>query len=482
MAALGPLDVGQGPSIFLSPDHNPVGGRAGPADWSYGGGGNYIRPFTSFSQRVVEANYSLGPFTMRLGGNITGRLCVSGQSESLGDLAHRDQDWWNQDDGATGWPSKLEWWNSVVKTVILVRDINTVGHPWIHVEVAIFDPTDPAERYNPPTWWDNFSETMDGFIPNNMGWLTGNPFPTPPNDTPGTPPVSDMAGSIANWAGDMISNFAGDIISSHTNFTGEVLSDAREFIRNILDAIETGQTQLDNHIAHNRTPPVDGDFSGIPGETRFNPRDLVLRDGLQQDYAANLGDGSGLTGSFGDVTTPDGIDSGRLHIALVIQGLDTSRNWYGIANGGRGTSAFYIHGRTIWNTGNSGGNNSSATNPTIDNNGNLRIYDTYEFQNSGLDIIADTFVAPFSQDNATELKAWFDTSPGFHTTPSLSDAGAVRVTNEGGTPGNSNISSLQNTYTAVVITPQNLNESNPTLYNKLKNKGFYDHVDPSLLP
>ena len=96
--------------------------------------------------------------------------------------------------------------------------------------------------------------------------------------------------------------------------------------------------------------------------------------------------------------------------------------------------------------------------------------------------VADVFVAPFSESYATELKAFFDTSPGFHTAPSLSDAGGVRLQNEGGTPGNSNISSLQNTYTGVVISPQNLQASNPTLYNNLKNNGFYDHVDLSLLP
>ena len=486
MAVLGPLEVGSGLLNFLSPNYTPVAGRAGPADWTYGGGGNYIRPWTSFSQRVVESSNSLGPFAMRLGGNITGRILISTQSESLGDLAYCDQDWWTVNDGNTGYPSKAEWWNSVVKTVILVRDLNSVGHPYIHVEVAYFDPTDPAERYNTPSWWNNLFSvfgSVGGLIPNNLGWLTGNPWPTPPNNTPGTPGVPTMTAAVTNWASNMASNFGGDISSAYQSFTGETLNSVSGFIGNVMNGIEAGQLGVNNHIDHNRTPPDEnGNFDYIPGETPSNPRDLIMRNGLQQDYAANLGDGSNLTQASGDVSTLNGIDSGKLHIALINGGLDTARNWYGIANQGRGTTAFYIHGRTIYNQGNSGGNPASAPNPTIDDSGNLRIYDTYEFQNSGLDWVADNFVRPFSDSSATELQAWFDTSPGFHTAPSLSDAGAERITNEGGTPGNSNISSLQNTYTGVVVTPHNLNQSNPTLYNNLRNNGFYDHVDPSLLP
>ena len=105
---------------------------------------------------------------MRLGGNITGRLRISTQSESLGQLAYQDQPWYTTNDGASGYPSKAEWWGSVVKTVIQARDLNTVGHPLIHVEVAIFDPTDPAERYNPPAPWDhilNLGGIMFGSVP-----------------------------------------------------------------------------------------------------------------------------------------------------------------------------------------------------------------------------------------------------------------------------------------------------------------------------
>ena len=488
MTVLNPIEVGTGYQPFLG-HYAPVSGAAYLTDWSFGGGGNYIRPWTSFSQRLVEATWSLGPFGMRLGGNISGRILISTEYPSLGELAYCDQPWYGFDDGPSGYPSKAEWFGTVVKTVIQARDLNTEGHPMIHVEVAVLDPTDPAERYTPPSWWDTFSynmRTMGGIIPNNMGWITGNPFPQPPNDddTTGnnTPDVSDMAEAVANWAADMINSFGAMLSSEYQTTVGEPLSSVGDFVQNVMNGIEAGQMGVNEHIEHNRTPPdSNGDFAQIPGELNTNPRDLNLRDGLQQDYAVNLGDGSGLTQAFGDVTTPNGIDSGKLNVALVNQGLDTTRNWYGVANQGKGTTAFYIHGRTIFNEGNSGGNPYAAPNPTIDSDGNLRVYDTYEFQDSWLNFVGD-WVSTFAPDSGQELNAFFDTSPGFHTAPSLSDAGAERVTNEGGTPGSSNISSLSNTYMGVVVTPQNLNASNPTLYNNLKNNGFYDHVDPSLLP
>ena len=488
MTVLNPIEVGTGYQPFLG-HYAPVSGAAYLTDWSFGGGGNYIRPWTSFQQRLVEATWSLGPFGMRLGGNISGRLLISTEYPSLGELAYCDQPWYGFDDGPSGYPSKAEWFGTVVKTVIQARDLNTEGHPMIHVEVAVLDPTDPAERYTPPSWWDTFSysvRTAGGIIPNNMGWITGNPFPQPPNDddTTGnnTPDVSDMAEAVANWAGDMINSFGAMLSSEYQTTVGEPLSSVGDFVQNVMNGIEAGQMGVNEHIEHNRTPPdSNGDFTQIPGELNTNPRDLNLRDGLQQDYAVNLGDGSGLTPAVGDVTTPNGIDSGKLNVALVNQGLDTTRNWYGVANQGKGTTAFYIHGRTIFNEGNSGGNQYAAPNPDIDSNGNLRVYDTYEFQNSGLDFVGN-WVSTFAPDSGQELNAFFDTSPGFHTAPSLSDAGAERVTNEGGTPGSSNISSLSNTYIGVVVTPQNLNASNPTLYNNLKNNGYYDHVDPSLLP
>ena len=155
----------------------------------------------------------------------------------------------------------------------------------------------------------------------------------------------------------------------------------------------------------------------------------------------------------------------------------------GVGNNGAGTVPFYIHGRTTFNEGNFPGNANAAPNPNIDADGNLRIYDTYEFANSNLDGIGNWVRDNINADVGNEINAVFDTAPGgVYMYNMLNGAGSIRETNSGGTPGNSNISSLQNTYTAVVISPQNLQQSNPTLYNSLTNSGFYDHVDPSKLP
>ena len=75
-----------------------------------------IRPFTSFSQRVVEASNHLGPFAIRIG-----------DAESVGDgrimenqkitipISFREQRWYTQNDGFTGYPSKAEWWQGCLK-------------------------------------------------------------------------------------------------------------------------------------------------------------------------------------------------------------------------------------------------------------------------------------------------------------------------------------------------------------------------------
>ena len=64
-----PINVGNGPSPFLTPDYAPVQGTCGTSyqNWTFGGAGNYPRPFTSFTQRVVEASNHLGPFAIRIG-------------------------------------------------------------------------------------------------------------------------------------------------------------------------------------------------------------------------------------------------------------------------------------------------------------------------------------------------------------------------------------------------------------------------------
>lgn len=515
MAVLGPLEVGSGILNFLTPNYAPVAGRAGPADWSYGGGGNYIRPFTSFSQRLVEANNSLGPFAMRLGGNITGRLRISTQSESLGQLAYQDQPWYTTNDGASGYPSKAEWWGSVVKTVIQARDLNTVGHPIIHLEVAIFDPTDPAERYNPPAPWDHIlglGGIMFGSVPPVLGWIIGSlgPLPgedgfgngggggsggssggsNPGDDTPlpgggwpgGDPNPLGFLNRAATAAGNILQNIASEIATEYNTTTGEPLSSATEFVSNVLMAIEAGEAGVHNHVQHNiQAPDENGSFNGISGETKSNPRDLAMRDGLQQGYAKNLSNGANL---FGYTAGSDPVADGqKLHDTLVDRGIDLALVNLGVSNNGAGAIPFYIHGRTTFNEGNFPGNPNAAPNPNIDSNGNLRIYDTYEFANSNLDGIGNWIGNNIDQGIGDEVNAVFDTAPGgVYMYDMLNGAGQIRTTNSGGTPGLSNIVDLQNTYTGVVITPHNLNQSNPDLYNSLADSGFYSHVDPSKLP
>ena len=522
MAVLGPLNVGGGPSFILTPDHAPVAGRAGPADWSFGGGGNYIRPFTSYSQRLVEATNSLGPFAMRLGGNITGRLRISTESESLGQLAYQDQDWWNQDDGNTGFESKAEWWNMVVKTVITARDMNSEGHPVIHVEVAIFDPTDPAERYDPPNLWDNIiglGGVMFGVVPPVFGWIAGGLGGLNPGDpgfggsggaanagnsgtnlpSGGFPGGSPDSGGFLQGAINAVAGMLGDaatLASEYATAIGDSLSSAGEFANNVLMGIEAGELGVHNHVQHNITPPdANGSFDHIPGETKSNPRDLNMRDGLQQGYAKNLGNGVNLF-QGGDPTDPANYyqagsdpvaDGQKLSDILVRDGIHLGGNQnMGIGNNGAATISFYIHGRTLFNEGFANNNSMDPThaapNPDIDSNGNLRVYDTYEFAESNRNEFGD-WVKTWNPDAGTEINAVVDTAPGgIYMYDMLNGAGSIRESNSGGTPGNSNVSALQNTYTAVFISPQNLSQSNPDLYDSLKMSGFYDHVDPSLLP
>ena len=487
MAVLGPFEVGSGLLNFLSPNYTPVAGRAGPADWTFGGGGNYIRPWTSFSQRLVEANNSLGPFAMRLGGNITGRLVISTQSESLGQLAYCDQPWYTVNDGNTGYPSKAEWWGTVVKTVVQARDLNTAGHPMIHVEVAYFDPTDPAERYNPSGIWDVLSGISGFQIPNVLGWLTGSPSNLPPNHDPvNHEPPFTFWNDVANWVSNQVNNYASDYETAYQNTTGQQLVNFIAFAGNVLQGIEAGAEGVNHHIAHNITPPDEnGSFDSIPGETKENPRDLILRDGLQQLYAKSFGSAALLD------LNPSGSDSNansqNLYNALVSAGIEyLGTPNLGIGNQGAGTVAFYIHGRTVYTeayaTANGYPTTNAAPNPTIDSEGNLRIYDTYEFQNSRFDPLGNWVSNNINQAAGQELNAFFDTFPGFHTYDALNSAGLLREQNEGGTGGASNISSLQNTYTAVVISPQNLKQGNPVAYQQLLDSGYYSHVDPSNLP
>ena len=169
-----PINVGDGPRPFLTPDYAPVQGTCGtdPNGWTFGGGGNYPRPFTSFSQRVVEASNTLGPFAIRIGDAESvgdGRMII----DSLG-LAFREQRWYTHDDGFTGYPSKAEWWHGCIKYVIRAVDLHAPGHPIGLFEVAITNPIE-TEIFNMPFNLLNITGGIWGALPPFLGMLTGVP-------------------------------------------------------------------------------------------------------------------------------------------------------------------------------------------------------------------------------------------------------------------------------------------------------------------
>ena len=208
-----------------------------------------------------------------------------------------------------------------------------------------------------------------------------------------------------------------------------------------------------------------------------------MRDGLQIGYAKNLGDGSGLSGYTAG--SDAAADRTKLHQVVVNNGIENAVLNLGVGNNGAGAIAFYLHGRTTFNEGNFPGNATAAPNPQIDSTGNLIVYDTYEFANSNYDLVGNWISDNINQNLGQELNAIFDTAPGIvvpYTFDTLNAGGYIRQTNQGNTPGLTNISGLQNTYTGVVVSPHNLQQSNPTLYNNLVNAGFFNHVDASNLP
>lgn len=137
------LTVGSGPNAFL-PNYGSVASDIGsnPNNWTLGGGGNYPRPFTSFSQRIVEATYSLGPFAKF--GSISGRignLSLLCEDTDVTDLGFIRQDWYNADIGNSLYadnnePYKYQWWDQANKTKIRLPYGHLPGHPELEIEVA----------------------------------------------------------------------------------------------------------------------------------------------------------------------------------------------------------------------------------------------------------------------------------------------------------------------------------------------------------
>jgi hypothetical protein len=146
------IEVGAGPDSFgITPNYAPVNTDIGEnmSNWTFGGGGNYPRPFTSFAQRITEANLSLGPFAMldyknpttNVSTRISGRICFlsivcGGAPNEIGFIR---QNWYSADLSGTGYGANLlkwQWWEQAIKTKHEVRYGHLPGHPIVTVQVA----------------------------------------------------------------------------------------------------------------------------------------------------------------------------------------------------------------------------------------------------------------------------------------------------------------------------------------------------------
>lgn len=522
-AVTSPFNMGNGPSAFLTPDYAPVQGTCGTivANWTFGGAGNYPRPFTSFSQRVVEASNALGPFAMRIGdaANIgDGRIIFDPTMPEP--ISFREQRWYTQDDGFTGYPSKAEWWQGCIKYVVRAHDLHIDGHPVGLFEVAITNPIE-TEIFNMPFNPFNITGGILGSLPPILGLLTGvpsgplgpflgtgGPFGGPGGtggSGPTTPIISsppewllsggEILGDIVDTADSYISNMIktlaetisgnmNNFVTAAQNRTGETITNTTNYLSNFMEGTLDGETCLNTHLAHQVTPPdSNGSFNNIPGETKSNPRLCVLSNGGMNRLASILNNPTVLTNTGGaNGLTNDARENLGVHL---ISQIDISTADFGLRSNGAGIGAWTIFGTTVFNEAAFPENNAAAQNPNIDNDGNLHIYDTYQFEDSNLSPLINNFRPILGDDTTDAINAFYDTAPGYHKSAQISAAGKVRQANSGGTPNNvpfSGISQTVNTYMDVVIPPDNLKQGNPALYEQLKDKGYFDHVDPSKLP
>ena len=154
---LSPLSVGTASSPFLQPDYAASDGPIATnlSNMTLGGGGNYPQPFTSFSQRIVNASNSLGAYAKF--GSYAGRIVVITDSPYSGQFGFRMQPWDTFDDGniiiSGGHQlTKNEWFNSALKCKVAVRFLHLPTRPLVLVDVAYrgFSPTTTSSYfYNP---------------------------------------------------------------------------------------------------------------------------------------------------------------------------------------------------------------------------------------------------------------------------------------------------------------------------------------------
>jgi hypothetical protein len=146
------ISVGAGPDPFgFLPNYAPVNTvmSTDPSNWTFGGGGNYPRPFTSFAQRITEANLSLGPFAMidfknpttNVSLRFSGRICNLAVvcNGAPGEVGFIRQDWYGADLSGTGYGSNLlkwQWWEQAIKTKYTFPYGHLPGYPEVTIEVA----------------------------------------------------------------------------------------------------------------------------------------------------------------------------------------------------------------------------------------------------------------------------------------------------------------------------------------------------------
>ena len=510
-----PYNVGTGPMMFLSPDYLPVLGNCGrnPTAWSYGGGGNYPRPFTSYTQRIVEASNSLGPFARRVGGGASGRVIISIFDPSSGQLAFREQPWYGFNDGNTGYVSKAEWWDKSIKVYVQLRDVHVEGHPWDVFEVA-FESLGELDQYT--AQWQ-FENILGGILAPYLGALTGIPSD-----------VMDAFSELGDWAvggSGLLSDSKGETFQSldadytqatsiiatlfpqhsegiraalHAQLNGEggnALTDAWDlanYLKNWFEGYIMGDIGLSQHLIHNAAlPDSNGSFDHVPGELKNNPTDIPWPNWAKENFASTLGTGILLDPATGNAVT----DSNELADVLG-NSLQLSVDNFGHGHGQpelggwnpKGIGVWVTFGRSVYNehAANEYGNDPTyaAQNPYIDNQGVYHHGDTYDFNNNNLtDYIQ--WLNNINPGLYNGVNSFLDTAPAYHKAGILSLVGKYRQENSGQTPDNipfSGIQHLQNSYIEVTLTPQQMKDGNPTLYQNLKDQGYYSHVDPSLLP
>ena len=283
----------------------------------------------------------------------------------------------------------------------------------------------------------------------------------------------------------------------HTQLNGEggnALTDAWDlanYLKNWFEGYIMGDIGVKTHMWHNLQPQVNGSFNHIPGELKNNPVDIQWPDWGKENFASTLGTGILLDPATGNATTDSNELADVLGDALSLSVGNFGHGSGSPGNGGfnpKGIGPFVLFGRTVYNEHKAnelGGDPAyAAQNPYIDNQGVYHHGDTYDFADNNF----SGYIQWLNNINPglyNGVNSFLDTAPAYHKAGQLSYVGKIRQENDGQTPDlipYSGIQHLQNSYVDVAVTPQQMKNGNPTLYQALKDQGYYSHVDPSLLP